>query len=49
MVCGKAAGRRCASATATRSTSRRIKGWIVQSYRAVATKKLVKLLDAGQA
>ena len=26
-----------------------IKGWIVQSYRAVATRKMVKLLDAGQA
>src|SRR3984957_15154828 len=26
-----------------------IRGWIVQSYRAVATKKLVKLYDAGQA
>ena len=24
-----------------------IKGWIVQSYRAVATKKLVKLYDAA--
>jgi len=26
-----------------------IEGWIVQSYRAVAPKKLVKLLDAGEA